>query len=86
MPTLGIGCGILNSPMASDISLADFANRPQSGKAWVDDLPDDVYNQVWDARHSGSIGKQTVALWLRSIGFDDATEGRVETVLTRERR
>ena len=72
--------------MASDISLADFADRPQSGKAWIDDLPDDVFNQVWDARHTGSVGKQTVALWLQNIGYTDATCGRVETVLSRARR
>ncbi len=72
--------------MASDISLADFANRPKNGKAWVDDLPDDIFNQVWDGRHSGDIGKETAAAWLRKLGYEDVTPGRVETVKTRERR
>ena len=72
--------------MASDISLADFANRPKNGKAWIDDLPDDIFNQVWDGRHSGNIGKETAAAWLRRLGYEDVTAGRVETVMTRERR
>ena len=38
--------------MASNISLADFANRPKDGRAWVDDLPDDVFNELWDALHN----------------------------------
>jgi len=72
--------------VASDISLADFADRPKNGRAWVDDLPDDVFNQVWDARHKGNIGKETAAAWLRLSGFDGASAGRVETILCRERR
>ncbi len=72
--------------MASDISLADFADRPKNGKAWVDDLPDDVFNQIWDGRHSGNIGKETAAAWLRVLGYEDVTAGRVETVMVRERR
>ena len=71
--------------MASDISLADFANRPKNGKAWIDDLPDDVFNQICDGRHNG-IGKEMAASWLRSLGYMDVTAGRVETVMTRERR
>ena len=79
----GLPCGIHRYRVASNISLADFANRP---KEWVDDLPDDVFNQVWDARHGGDIGKQCVSTWLQSIGYTDATPGRVETVQFRERR
>ena len=72
--------------MASDISLADFADRPKNGKAWIDDLPDDVFNQIWDGRHGGRIGKEMAAAWLRSLGYMDVTAGRVEMVMTRERR
>ena len=72
--------------MASDISLADFADRPKNGKAWVDDLPDDIFNQVWVGRHGGMIGKEKIAAWLRMLGYADVTAGRVETVITRERR
>ena len=82
----GLPCGIHRYRVASDISLADFANRPKDVKGWVDDLPDDVFNQVWDARHGGDIGKQCVSTWLQSIGYTDATPGRVETVQFRERR
>ena len=55
--------------MASDVSLADFANRPKNGKAWIDDLPDEIFNQIWDARHTGNIGKETSAAWLRALGY-----------------
>ena len=82
----GPPCGIHRYRVASDISLADFANRPKNGKAWIDDLPDDVFNQVWDARHGGSVGKELINHWMQSIGYADATPGRVETVMFRERR
>jgi len=73
--------------MASNISLADFANRPRGGRAWVDDLPDDVFNQLWDAMHSDTgIGKDTATSWLKTLGYDDVTTGRVGTVMSRERR
>ena len=71
--------------MASKPSLADYADRPKNGRAWIDDLPDDVFNQVWDGRHSGAIGKDTTTAWLKSLGFD-ASPGKVETILSRERR
>ena len=73
--------------MASDISLADFANRPKGGRAWVDDLSDDVFNQLWDAMHGNTgIGKDTATGWLKALGYDDVTVGRVGTVMSRERR
>ena len=72
--------------MASELSLADYAGRPQSGSAWIDDRPDDVFPQVWDGRHVGNIGKETAAAWLRTLGFDGASPGKVETIMARERR
>jgi hypothetical protein len=72
--------------MASDMLLADFANRPQNGRAWIDDLPDEIFNQVWDGRHNRTVGKDTTAAWLRTLGYEDVTPGRVETVMARERR
>jgi len=45
-----------------------------------------VFNQVWDARHGGSVGKELINRWLQNIGYVDATPGRVETVMFRERR
>jgi len=86
MPKPGIGCGTPKSRMASEVSLADYAVSPKNGKAWVDDLPDDVFNQVWDGRHQGKVGKDTAAAWLRTLGFVDVTPGKVETILCRERR
>ena len=73
--------------MASDISLVAFANRPKSGRAWADDLPDDVFNELWDALRRGTgIGKDTAARWLHSLGYTDVTTGKVGTVRDRERR
>ena len=73
--------------MASNISLADIANRPRGGRAWVDDLSDDVFNQLWDAMHGNTgIGKDTATGWLKALGYDDVTVGRVGTVMSRERR
>ena len=72
--------------MASELSLADYAGRPKNGRAWIDDLPDDVFNQVWDGRHLGRVGKETAASWLRSLGYVDVSPGKVETILCRERR
>jgi len=73
--------------MDSDVSLEDFANRPRGGRAWADDLPDEVFNQIWDALHGTTgIGKVTIAKWLRKLGYEDATQGRVDVVMIRERR
>ena len=47
--------------MASDISLADFANRPKNGKAWIDDLPDEIFNREFKTPvtdGSGNVRKQ----------------------------
>ncbi len=74
--------------MASEQSLKDFASL-RDGKvgAWVDTLPDDIFNQAWDALAVvGGIGKVTITHWLQSIGYTDATQGKVSTILTRERR
>ena len=69
-------------------SLEDFAldGRKAPG-AWVDTLPDDVYNQVWDALHNEShIGKIMITRWLHSEGYPDATQGKIAAILTRDRR
>tara|TARA_B100000131_G_scaffold268434_1_gene267206 strand:+ start:801 stop:1025 length:225 start_codon:yes stop_codon:yes gene_type:complete len=69
-------------------SLEEFASsREVKVGAWVDTLPDDVFNQAWDAlSKAGGIGKVTVTHWLQSIGYVDATQGKVSAILTRERR
>jgi hypothetical protein len=74
--------------LASEQSLKDFASL-RDGKvgAWVDTLPDDIFNQAWDALAVvGGIGKVTITHWLHSIGYTDATQGKVSAILTRERR
>lgn len=72
--------------MASEVSLAEYAGRPRNGKGWIDSLPDDVFNQVWDGRHTRTIGKEMAAAWLRKLGYDEATASKIETILVRERR
>ena len=72
--------------MASDTSLEEFANRPKRMPAWADSLPDDVYNQLWDAMRSNSVGKEMACQWLKSLGYEDATPGMVRGVMNRERR
>jgi len=72
--------------MASDVTLEEFATRPKIHQSWVDALPDEVFNQLWDGMRSGSVGKATAALWLQSLGYEDATAGKVQSVVSRERR
>ena len=75
--------------MASNVeskTLVEFASARREFHAWVDELPDDVFNQIWDGAHGGRIGKEMAAAWLRSLGYADVTAGRVQTVMTRERR
>ena len=74
--------------MASEKTLEEFAtSQPSSYGAWCDTLPDDIFNQIWDALSiRGGVGKVTAAKWLQSIGYPDATQGKVQAILTRERR
>lgn len=74
--------------MGSDVEcdLIDFASRKRQIRAWVDELPDGIYNQVWDALHNGTVGKYMAAKWLRGLGYEEATPSKVVGVLDRERR
>ena len=74
--------------MDSKQSLEEYASS-RSGLvgAWVDSLPDDIFNQAWDAlATAGGIGKTTVTKWLHSIGYTDASQGKVSAITSRERR
>lgn len=84
----GQRCGNRRYLLASEQSLEEFASsREAKVGAWVDILPDDVFNQAWDAlSKAGGIGKVTITHWLHSIGYTDATQGKVGAILTRERR
>ena len=84
----GQQCGTRRYLLDSKQSLEEFASsREVKMGAWVDTLPDDIFNQAWDAlSKAGGIGKVTITHWLQSIGFADATQGKVSTILTRERR
>jgi hypothetical protein len=63
--------------MASKQTLEDFAGgyrRPST--MWAEsELPDDVKKQILSSNH---VGARKVVLWLRSIGFDEATESKIE--------
>ena len=71
-------------------SLQDFVltQKPTKKTAWIESLPDEIFNEVWDAMHDveNTVGKTTIAKWLQSIGYKDATGGRVDAVLIRDRR
>lgn len=69
------------------VSLVKFASRKRHFHGWVDDLPDKIFNQVWDAVNAEvGIGTLTISHWLRSLGYEDATASRINTVTRRERR
>ena len=69
-------------------SLEEFASdgRKLPG-AWIDTLPDELYNQVWDALNTDMpIGKIIITRWLHSEGYPDATQGKIAAFLSRDRR
>ena len=72
--------------MASE-TLEEFAasNGRKLPGAWT--LPDEIYNQVWDALNTDvPIGKIIITRWLQSEGYPDATQGKIAAILTRDRR
>ena len=76
--------------MSEELSLKDFLEKQTRimSTAWIETLPDYIYNKLWDAFHASenSIGKVTAAKWLHSIGYPEATAGRIDAILIRERR
>ena len=76
--------------MSKEMSLQDFLEKQTRtmATAWVETLPDDIFNQLWDAFHdtNNPVGKVTAAKWLHSIGYPEATAGRLDAILIRERR
>jgi len=76
--------------MSEELSLKDFLEQQTrtTSTAWVETLPDDIFNQLWDAFHDSDfpVGKVTAAKWLHSIGYKDATGGRLDAMFIRERR
>ena len=76
--------------MSKEMSLHDFLQKQTRtmSTAWIESLPDYIYNQLWDAFHDSenSIGKVTASKWLDSIGYPEATAGRIDAILIRERR
>ena len=74
--------------MASN--LMEFAEQRETGIggwAWHMQLDDETYNEIWDALQSDRcIGARTVVAWLQSLGYIDATEGKVKTIRFAKRR
>ena len=69
-------------------SLEEFASEGRKlPGAWIDTLPDELYNQVWDALNTDlPIGKIIITRWSHSEGYPDATQGKIAAILTRDRR
>jgi hypothetical protein len=76
--------------MASNMesaTLIDFASAKRELCAWIDELPDDLFNQIWDALHTSTgVGPGVAAKWLQSLGYSGATAAKLKTVMDRERR
>jgi len=71
-----------------DSSLLEFARtRDHGGWAWHDTLPDELFNEIWDAMHLNTgVGEMTVLAWLRTQGYEDVTEGKIKGIRSAERR
>ncbi len=63
--------------MGSKVTLDEFArtwSRPTT--MWAETaLPDDVKEQILDMQH---VGCRKVVRWLHSLGFEDATDAKIE--------
>ena len=70
------------------LPLTEYAATPhRTYTSWADQLPDQVFNQIWDAFHSGTgIGEVTVLKWLERQGYIGGTPGKLKVIRTCERR
>jgi hypothetical protein len=57
-------------------SLADFAKEQVANRAtsWADALPEEIQRQVVEAE----VSVRTVVAWLHSIGYEEATDSRID--------
>jgi hypothetical protein len=72
-----------------DKTLKEFIDTNQrTFSGWSDQLPDDVFNQAWDALNdpSSGIGENTVMKWLVSLGYTGGTPNKVKRLRSLERR
>lgn len=77
----------MESNVGDGKSLIDFASIKPTGRAWVDHLPDEIFNQLWDALNTPTgIGAITTSNWCRSLGYTDSTPAKVKVITSRERR
>jgi len=70
-------------------TLQEFVNTSErTFSGWSDQLPDDVFNQAWDALNdpSSGVGENTVMKWLVSLGYTGATANKVKRLRSIERR
>ena len=69
------------------MEFAEQREATNGGWAWHMQLPDEIYNEIWDAFQSDRcIGARTVVTWLQSLGYTDVTEGKVKTIRLAKRR
>ena len=64
--------------MASKLGLteyvAQYGGRPKT--AWADTaLPDEIKQEILT---NHTVGARTIARWLRTLGYEEATESKVE--------
>ena len=72
-----------------DKTLKEFVDTTdRSFSGWSDQLPDDVFNQAWDALNdpASGIGEHTVMKWLVSLGYTGGTPNKVKRLRSLERR
>lgn len=58
-------------------TLDQFVSKSPNKVAWWKSLPEDVLDQIM----ASDAGSAIVAKWLQSIGIEDATRARVETLI-----
>lgn len=58
------------------VTLGEFASRRRSAGRWVDSLPPEILDQIMASK----AGPTIVADWLKSIGYEDATPKKCETL------
>jgi hypothetical protein len=67
------------------MSLDDFQKKHRAGARtgkWVDRLPDEIKTEIM----ASTAGARVVTMWLQDLGYDDATENKVEQIIRDRRR
>lgn len=65
--------------------LDDYQKQHKSGNRtgrWIDTLPDDIRSEIM----ASDAGARVITGWLLGLGFDGATESKVEALLIERRK